>query len=369
MKLKILFFSITIMLVSCGKPTSKPNETDITKEINSTVQKTEKEVITTTPVITETDEQKEVIIKKDELTKPSLNTKPTHTPVTVKKTEEIVPKTETITTNKAVINPKPEITPTNKVAPTTPSKTVIKQVKETPTTVTPTAKTEEITDKLETKKTEAKATISHKTWGDLLKKHVDNKGNVAYHKFKKDEPILASYLNFLANNKPTQSDSKNKKLAYYINLYNAATVKLILQNYPTKSIKDISSPWDKKWVKVGNETLSLGYIEHKILRKMNEPRIHFAINCASYSCPQLLNTLFTASNMEQLLEKASKNFINDTSRNQFGEKANLSKIFKWYKNDFTDHGSLLEYIAKYKDINTSSKIVYLDYDWALNEKK
>jgi len=226
--------------------------------------------------------------------------------------------------------------------------------------------------KVETKKAASAAPISKATWGELLNKHVDSKGNVSYSNFKNDEKTLQSYLDFMAKNKPSQSASKNEKLAYYINVYNASTVKLILNNYPVNSIKDIKGPWDQKWVKIGNETLSLGHIEHKILRKMNEPRIHFAINCASYSCPKLFNKMFTAGNMEQMLEQASKDFVNDTTRNQFGEKAKLSKIFKWYKGDFTANGgSVLEYIAKYSSnkINTKSKIEYLDYDWSLNKKK
>jgi len=97
------------------------------------------------------------------------------------------------------------------------------------------------------------AAVSNETWNNLLKKHVDSKGNVSYDNFKKDEKVLQSYLDFLAKNKPASSTSKNEKLAYYINLYNASTVKLILNNYPIGSIKDIKGPWDKKWVKVGNE--------------------------------------------------------------------------------------------------------------------
>lgn len=229
----------------------------------------------------------------------------------------------------------------------------------------------EIKTKASTIETKTNTAISNNTWGTLLKKHVDNKGNVSYKNFKADEKQLDSYLDFLAKNKPTTSSSKNEKLAYYINLYNASTVKLILQNYPVNSIKDIKSPWGKKWVKVGNELLSLGYIEHKILRKMDEPRIHFAINCASYSCPKLFNTIFTAANMEQKLEAASKDFVNDTSRNKYEEKAKLSKIFKWYDSDFKQYGGVLNFIAKYstKNINTKSKIEYLDYDWSLNKKK
>ncbi|WP_350289968.1 DUF547 domain-containing protein [uncultured Croceitalea sp.] len=214
--------------------------------------------------------------------------------------------------------------------------------------------------------------LSHKSWNALLKKYVDNDGNVNYHGFKGDEAKLQTYLDFLAKNKPTTDWSKNEKLAYYINLYNAATVKLILDNYPTKSIKDIRSPWGKKWVKIGDKLHSLGGIEHKILRKMNEPRIHFAINCASYSCPKLINAAFTANEMEAQLAQATKDFINDTTRNKFNDNsAKLSEIFKWYKGDFTENGTVLEYIKKHTDksINTKSKISYLNYDWSLNEAK
>ena len=214
--------------------------------------------------------------------------------------------------------------------------------------------------------------ISYHTWDVLLKKYVDNQGNVDYKEFKKDETLLDAYLAFLDDNKPTKKTTKNEKLAYYINLYNAATVKLILQNYPLKSIKDIKKPWDKKWVKVGGELLSLGDIEHKILRKMEEPRIHFAINCASFSCPKLSNSMFTANNMEAQLEEAAKNFINDTKRNKLSEKIALSKIFKWFKKDFVNSNTtVLEYVSKYTlaDINTGEKVMYLNYDWNLNEKK
>ena len=213
--------------------------------------------------------------------------------------------------------------------------------------------------------------VNHNDWEALLKKYVNN-GNVAYSKFKNDKVKLESYLEYLAQNSPSSSWSKNEKLAYYINLYNAATVKLILDNYPIKSIKDINDPWGKKWVKVGDQLLSLGGIENDILRKMNEPRIHFAIVCASYSCPKLENFAFTASRMGSQLQQVTKGFINDTKRNQFtSESAQISEIFNWYKVDFVANGTVLEYISKYADqpINTNAEINYLNYDWSLNESK
>ena len=213
---------------------------------------------------------------------------------------------------------------------------------------------------------------SHNAWDELLQKYVDDAGNVDYKGFGGGVSKLNAYLDALAQNSPATAWSKDEKLAYYINLYNAATVKLILDNYPTNSIKDIKKPWGKDIVRIGNDLVSLGYIEHKVLRKMDEPRIHFAINCASYSCPKLINSAFTASAMERQLEAATKGFINDPTRNQFNaNEAKLSEIFKWYKGDFTDNGTLLEYINGYlsSPLAVATKIKYLPYNWSLNEKK
>jgi len=213
----------------------------------------------------------------------------------------------------------------------------------------------------------------HKDWNALLLKYVRPNGDVDYKGFGNDVVALDSYLEALANNKPQDDWSKNEKLAFYINLYNAATVKLIVANYPTKSIKNIKSPWGKKRVALGDENISLGDIEHKILRKMDEPRIHFAINCASYSCPRLVNKAFFAATMEEQLAAATKDFINDTTRNRItSEKAELSEIFKWYKKDFEVAGkSVLDYINPYTEAELSkkTKIQFLKYDWNLNEAK
>jgi len=212
----------------------------------------------------------------------------------------------------------------------------------------------------------------HAQWNTLLSKYVNDEGDVDYKGFQSDLASLENYLNLLAENSPKKVWTKNEKLAYYINLYNAATVKLILDNYPTRSIKDIKNPWGKNWVKTGDGKLSLGDIEHKILRKMDEPRIHFAINCASFSCPKLLNEAFTAAKMESQLQRTTLDFVNDPNRNSISKKKmQLSNIFKWYKKDFTENGSLIDYIKPYTeiDINDDTDIDYLKYDWNLNEAK
>ena len=207
-------------------------------------------------------------------------------------------------------------------------------------------------------------------WDDLLERYVDDQGLVNYKELRSETDQIQVYLDYLADNVPADNQ-RAEKLAYYINLYNAATVKLILDNYPLKSIKDIKSPWARKWIRVGSDTVSLGYIEHKVLRKLDDPRIHFAINCASFSCPKLLNTSYKAAIIDAQLEQVTRNFINDPTRNQIEQESiKLSEIFKWYKKDFTsESGSLLEYLRPYSEepIPDSSKIEFLKYDWGLNE--
>ena len=219
---------------------------------------------------------------------------------------------------------------------------------------------------------EEKAYPDHSSWNTLLGKYVTPAGDVDYKSFQNSIGQLSSYLEHLAENSPKKEWPRNEKLAYYINLYNAATVKLILDNYPTKSIKDLKNPWGKDWVKTGDGLLSLGDIEHKILRKMNEPRIHFAINCASFSCPKLLNQAFIAGKMETQLQQVTFDFVNDQTRNIISEEQlQLSNIFKWYKKDFTTTTSLIAYIQPYTKVQLSNatKIEYLKYNWSLNEAK
>jgi hypothetical protein len=213
--------------------------------------------------------------------------------------------------------------------------------------------------------------VDHSAWDSLLKKHVTNNGNVNYKGFKNDTKKLNDYINYLTLQVPSKNWSKQEKLAYFINVYNANTIKLIIDNYPTKSIKDISNPWSKNRIKIGDKHYSLSEIENDVLRKMNEPRIHFAINCASYSCPRLLNTAYTSENVEALLEKTAKGFIADSEKNKISEnKIQISKIFKWYKGDFTEKGTLIAYLNQYSKIKINAKadIDYLEYDWNLNEQ-
>lgn len=212
----------------------------------------------------------------------------------------------------------------------------------------------------------------HTSWELLLKKYVADDGLVDYNNFRQDSSQLRQYLELLAAHAPDSKTAREEQLAYYINLYNAATVKLILDHYPVASIKDIRKPWDTHWIGLGTEQVSLGHIEHEILRKMNEPRIHFAINCASFSCPKLLNEAYTAEKLEQQLEQVTREFIRDPTRNRIrAEQLQLSQLFNWYKKDFTEQGSLLDYIAPYTEsiIRPDARVSYLKYDWSLNETR
>jgi len=210
----------------------------------------------------------------------------------------------------------------------------------------------------------------HDLWHTLLQAFVTEKGVVDYAGFRQKEQDLRAYLAYLGMHPPAEHWPNEAKLAYYINLYNAGTVALILENYPVKSIRDIKRPWGKNRLQVGNDSLSLAKIENGILRKMQEPRIHFAINCASFSCPKLSNEAYTAARLEEQLQEATMDFINDATKNKLSTgRATLSAIFKWYKSDFTEKGSLIEYLRPYTKIALTSdtKISYLPYDWSLNE--
>ena len=211
----------------------------------------------------------------------------------------------------------------------------------------------------------------HDSWDNLLKQHVDEAGWVDYAGFENDRAALNKYLDVLQQATPTDNWTREEQLAYYINVYNAYTVELILQNYPVKSIKDIKTPWKQQLVRIGDKNLSLNDVEHEILRKMDEPRIHFAINCASVSCPRLLDEAFTAEKLEGQLDRLTREFLN-SDKNRYGKKkAQLSPIFKWFTKDFQVDGKkdVIGFINPYLEVplDPKTKISYLEYDWNLNE--
>lgn len=222
---------------------------------------------------------------------------------------------------------------------------------------------------------------SHAIWDQLVKTHVKADGMVDYKGFIKDKAKLEQYTKMISENAPDRKTwSKDQQLAYWINAYNAFTVKLIVDNYPVNSIRDlgpklkiplIKDVWHYKFFKIGGVESSLDEIEHSILRKeFDEPRIHFAINCASVSCPPLLNEAFMAEKIESQLTKVATTFINDPTRNKISvDKAEISSIFSWFKGDFTKKGSLIDFLNLYSKvkIKPSAKISHMNYNWNLNE--
>ncbi|WP_194767376.1 DUF547 domain-containing protein [Tamlana sp. I1] len=212
-------------------------------------------------------------------------------------------------------------------------------------------------------------TFNHELWTKLLQAHVSETGRVDYEGFKENRNQLLDYIQQLSENTPTESWSKPAILAYWINAYNALTIDLILQYYPVKSIKDIHKPWDKRLWKLGEKQYSLNEIEHDILRNMNESRIHFSIVCASVSCPKLQNKAYTPEDLERQLTQVAKEFLKDSSKNELSENSiKLSKIFRWFADDFQKNGTLIEFLNLYAPIHISAKAKksFKDYNWNLN---
>lgn len=228
---------------------------------------------------------------------------------------------------------------------------------------------------------EGVATIDHQVLDDLLKAHVD-KGRIDYAGLKRKEQRLKAYLDALAALK-VEDHSRDQLLAMYINAYNAATLKLILEYYPgLKSIKEIPSSrrWkDARW-QVAGQTLSLDALEHEVLRaKFTEPRIHFAIVCASVGCPDLRPEAYTGDRIEQQLQDQARQFHARPRNFRWDEPSRtlyLSAIYEWFSDDFEQPGgSVIAYATRFADAPTAEaitrqadnvKIKYLDYDWSLN---
>lgn len=220
---------------------------------------------------------------------------------------------------------------------------------------------------------------SHKQYDLILKKYVSF-GFVDY-KGLKTEQNLKTYLDSLSAVSESEYNgfTKEQKLSYLINAYNAFTIQLILENYPIKSIRKIGilplAPWKKEFFTLLGDKRSLGWIEHDKLRKdFEEPRIHFAIVCASIGCPILLSEAYTPEKLENQFKFAQTQFFNDSAKNRYDKEKNtlyLSPIFDWFKEDFTKKSTLIEFVQPFIKVNipANANIKYTEYDWNLNEKK
>ncbi len=231
--------------------------------------------------------------------------------------------------------------------------------------------------------------VDHATWDRLLQKYVDRDGMVDYESWKASDPDRAALKQYFATLSAADANARTTsqgKLAYWINAYNALTVQGILDVYPTSSIRNHTARllgyniWDDLLLPVGDNKYSLNQMEHEILRKLGEPRIHFAIVCASVGCPRLLNEAYTPERLESQLTDNTGDFF--ARRRNFqvdaaGRKVRVSSILDWFGEDFgpTPQKGLAG-LAEYMPDEVSRRLVavesfsvsYLDYDWSLNEQ-
>lgn len=232
---------------------------------------------------------------------------------------------------------------------------------------------------------------SHKIWTELLAKHVHG-DTFDYKALKKEPAALNAYLASLEAVKPDDFErwSKLERHAFWIDAYNAYTIKRVVDAYPIASIKDLGddkvSVWDREFIALGSlapdlkkTKLTLNDIEHKILRPVfKDARVHAAVNCASVGCPPLRNEAFVADRLDKQLDDSTKRWLADTRRNRFDARKNVvevSQVFDWFKDDFVrDANSVHAWIAKYAPLDqawiaaaSKLEIKYLDYSWKLNE--
>lgn len=228
------------------------------------------------------------------------------------------------------------------------------------------------------------ATVDHSAWELLLERYVivgdDGINRVQYAGIKAlSQGSLNAYLQALEAIDTAQL-TRQQQLAFWINVYNAATVRLIVEHYPLESIRNIkvggAGPWDHPVVTVLGRALTLGEIEHHIVRALfPDPRIHYALNCASIGCPNLAAKAYRANTLETMLSDAATAYVNHARGVQVRKgRANISKIYGWYREDFgADEAAVLTHINQYaqgtlkRSLLAISKIGKYDYDWLLND--
>ena len=212
----------------------------------------------------------------------------------------------------------------------------------------------------------------------LLGKYVTS-GGVKYAEWKNnaaDMQALQAVVDGIAKESISGLD-KRQQLAFYLNAYNAWILHEALEKYPTKSVKDaLFTFFTSKRITVAGQQTSFKAFEDNVIRKLGEPRVHVALNCASRSCPPLNREAFSGPKLEEQLERLAKGFVNSERGIRFsdesqGKGVQLSKIFDWYKADFKGEGGTIAFINKRRStpLPTDAKISYQDYDWGLNEAK
>ena len=214
-------------------------------------------------------------------------------------------------------------------------------------------------------------------YGRLLAKYVTSAGTVKYAAWKAnaaDVAALQKITDQIGSGAPSDS-SRDGRFAFHINAYNAWMLRLVVDAYPIKSVRDIApifGVFTQPRIMLGGKKVSLNHLEKGVLiPEFKDPRVHFAINCASASCPPLLDAPYTASKLNAQLDAQSKAFSNGGGVQVSGKKAQLSKIFDWYSADFKASGDAIGFLNKYRSeqIPAGTKLSYFDYDWSLNEAR
>ncbi len=229
----------------------------------------------------------------------------------------------------------------------------------------------------------SEAPFSHELFDQVLQEHVDNAGRVNYTQLKANPEKLERYLDLLAVAKPTDL-SYNAQLVFWVNAYNALVIKGVIDHYPTTSVRKVkwfNGFFSRLKFQVAGKTYTLNQIEHGIIRtEFADPRVHFVLVCASSSCPPLGNRAFSAETIEEHLETATSNFIQNPEQvriDRAKRRVYLSKIFKWYDDDFEiGYDGVADFLADYLPpedaefvLAENVKFHYLDYDWTLNDQK
>ena len=249
--------------------------------------------------------------------------------------------------------------------------------------------------------------FSHERFDRVLARYVNEQGRVEYSELNVDQDDLDAYFRLLERYGPDRNPelfpTESSRLAYWINAYNAATIKTVLHYYPLDSVLDVKKPalmfflpraagfFVFQKVRLGGEETSLYNLENDIIRKrFDEPRIHFALNCASLSCPELPRRAFTADNLESELEREARKFLSQSRNLRIDHETQtiyLSEIFDWYRDEFVSWfrqhssnqtGGLLDYVALYVDTEIADHlrkaaetyaVSFIPYDWTLNDQR
>lgn len=233
---------------------------------------------------------------------------------------------------------------------------------------------------------DSRVTVDHTPFATFIERYLIERDGVHFIRYgavsEEDRNDLERYVDSLQRVSVSEL-SRPEQMAYWINLYNAYTIKLILDHYPVDSIRDIklgglfaSGPWDAKLMEIEGEEVSLNDVEHRILRPIwRDLRIHYAVNCASYSCPNLQPVPFTAGNTEELLDRGAREYVNHPRGVRFeGRRLYVSSIYAWYQEDFggTEAG-VIEHLLGYAEEPLAERLREYDgslrdeYDWSLNE--